>query len=707
MNMAFHVFKKVENNIWGQKMNNKKTNIIAYFIIGMFVTAAFFPAITADEKDDTNADRGLVTLINEGFESGIPTGWTNTGWILNWYGFAHSGLNWISNSAGGSYMTTSTLAFGDNTELSFWYAVVDGNEPKNLEVYIDDYTNPSNLIWSDYGFTHTDYQQATVDLSSYSDDHDITFFYPSPSTFMPVNLDDILVTTEVDLEPPQISNVDAQPPIQHVGQSVEITCDVTDNEGVDEIYANITYPDSSVHSNLMSGSGSYSYNQIYTIYGIYQYHIYAIDINGNSVESPTYTFEINAIPTADFSYSPTYPSTADTVSFTDLSTDPDGTIVSWDWDFGDDGGSGDQHPFYSYSDDGIYTVTLTVTDDDGATDIHTDTITVTNVGPTADFAYSPISPTTADIVSFTDISTDSDGTIVSWDWDFGDGNSSTAQHPTHQYDGGTYIITLIVTDDDGATDTYADSVTVTNAPPVADFSYLPIEPSILDTVNFTDLSFDIDGVIVSWDWDFGDGDGSTIQHPSHNYSVSDLYSVSLTVTDDDGATDTITKTVNVTPPVGVVDVNQSIQDRGFPIRHTLDSDWAAAQNFTPTLNHISKVELYLRTFGTPEFDMVVELRTGNPQGTLLDTVTFIPAEVPSSWTWFEVDFTDEIVDTGKDYFIVIPPAPSGVTTSFGYEWGYAFGNQYDDGSFWFTRDGGGLWRDLPTMYEFVFKTYGY
>lgn len=69
--------------------------------------------------------------------------------------------------------------------------------------------------------------------------------------------------------------------------------------------------------------------------------------------------------------------------------------------------------------------------------------------------------------------------------------------------------------------------------------------------------------------------------------------------------------------------------------------------------------------------------------------------------------TDTPTTPNTDYFIVCPPAPSGITISFGYEWGYAFGNQYDDGAFWFTRDGGGLWRDLPTMYEFCFKTYGY
>ena len=83
------------------------------------------------------------------------------------------------------------------------------------------------------------------------------------------------------------------------------------------------------------------------------------------------------------------------------------------------------------------------------------------------------------------------------------------------------------------------------------------------------------------------------------------------------------------------------------------------------------------------------------------------AEVQSLWGWFSIDFNDTLVNETDDLFIVIPPAPMGTTSSFGYEWGYAFGNQYDNGSFWFTRDSGNLWRDLPTMYEFTFKTYEY
>lgn len=158
---------------------------------------------------------------------------------------------------------------------------------------------------------------------------------------------------------------------------------------------------------------------------------------------------------------------------------------------------------------------------------------------------------------------------------------------------------------------------------------------------------------------------------------------------------------------GTIDVDQIIFNRGFPIRHAADGDWAAAQSFVPTANTITKGEIYLRKFGNPEFDLTVELRTDNPEGTLLDTTTFTPGEIASSWQWLNFDFIDQSISPGVDYFIVCPPAPSGVTTSFGYEWGYAFGNPYADGSFWFTRDGGALWRDLPTSYEFTFRIYGY
>jgi len=257
---------------------------------------------------------------------------------------------------------------------------------------------------------------------------------------------------------------------------------------------------------------------------------------------------------------------------------------------------------------------------------------------------------------------------------------------------------------------YADDAVavdpVENFAPIADFSYDPFYPEALETVSFTDGSSDSDGYIDSWDWDFGDGNTSTDQHPTHSYAQKGFYEVSLTVMDDFGSTNSILKTIIVTEAGETVLEEQTVNDRGFPIRHTWDGDWGAAQNFTTTGSTINSVDIILRKFGSPEFDLIVELREGGPEGTLIDSIVFIPDDVSSSWDWLHIDVIDTAVTPESDYFIVLPPAPSGVSTSFGYEWKYAFGDQYQPGSFWFTRDGGGLWRDLPTMYEFSFCVFG-
>jgi PKD repeat protein len=296
-------------------------------------------------------------------------------------------------------------------------------------------------------------------------------------------------------------------------------------------------------------------------------------------------------------------------------------------------------------------------------------------------------------------------------------SSSQTWNTDFVWDGDTYgygditsdnirVIAAVFNQNTEYTDEAIGVMPITNLAPTADFSWLPDFPEVGESVTFSDLSSDPDGSIVGWNWDFGTGDTSTDQNPTYSFSTKGIYTVSLEIEDDYGALATIEKNIIVSDVGEIVHGGNANQDRGFPIRHAADGDWAGAQNFLATGTTITSAEIRLRKFGTPEFDLVVELREGGVEGTLLDTLTFTTAEVPSSWEWLELDFTDTTVTPGNEYFIVCPPAPSGVTTSFGYEWGYAFGNQYDDGSFWFTRDGGNLWRALPTMYEFVFAVYG-
>jgi len=282
----------------------------------------------------------------------------------------------------------------------------------------------------------------------------------------------------------------------------------------------------------------------YAAGGSYTVRLTATDDDGaTDVSSQTIVVEPpNTAPAAGFGQS----CTGLDCSFSDTSSDSDGSIASWFWDFGDGNTSTAQSPSHSYAAGGSYTVTQTVTDDDGAADVSTQTVSVItpNLAPSASFGQS-----CTDLgCSFSDTSSDSDGLIVSWSWDFGDGNTSTSQSPNHTYlAGGSYTVSLTVTDDDGATDSTSQTVTVEapNTAPSAGFGYNCTD---LDC-SFIDTSSDSDGSIVSWAWDFGDGSTSTAQSPSHSYAAGGSYTVSLTVTDDNGATGTFSQSVGLQRPL--------------------------------------------------------------------------------------------------------------------------------------------------------------
>ena len=156
--------------------------------------------------------------------------------------------------------------------------------------------------------------------------------------------------------------------------------------------------------------------------------------------------------------------------FQDLSTD-DGGVVTWLWDFGDGTTSPVRNPSHSYAAAGTYTVMLTVDDGEFTDDTSSD-VTVTeapppppNELPTASFSFSCTGPT----CDFTDTSTDDAG-VVAWLWDFGDGEFSDQQNPTHTFTSVTYpatfTVSLLIEDADMELDLISQDVTVTRPPPV-------------------------------------------------------------------------------------------------------------------------------------------------------------------------------------------------------------------------------------------------
>jgi hypothetical protein len=175
-----------------------------------------------------------------------------------------------------------------------------------------------------------------------------------------------------------------------------------------------------------------------------------------------------------------------------------------------------------------------------------------NEAPTASFTAPACQQGTA--CTFTDASTDSDGSIASRTWTFENGTPGTSTQATQAVifsASGPQTVGLTVTDNEGASDDFSLDVTVTapptgNQPPVAGFT---VECSSLDCT-FTNITTDPEGEAVTSVWAFGDGNTSGDASPSHTYSVTALttFNVTLTVTDPDGATDTETQEIDVSPP---------------------------------------------------------------------------------------------------------------------------------------------------------------
>lgn len=298
--------------------------------------------------------------------------------------------------------------------------------------------------------------------------------------------------------------------------------------------------------------------------------------------------------------------------FTDLSTVNSATPINdWTWDFGNTLGSKSKNPVLKFSTPGTYPVTLTVTTTEGCQDEITKNIIINPV-PFPNFGSSK--ECLGDSTIFTDLSTIDYTNIVSWTWDFGDGNGSSQQSPNHLYqNSGTYQVSLTAVSDSGCTRTRtleavvfspSDAPAITEdevcfgesaqliaaiTPPTQSYWYsdpaatdlvhtgytyitpplpysttyyvvtetgsgcrsqpFPVTASVLSPqsvsitpstslvelpVGLVQFAVNYSGTISSYSWNFGDGNTSTAQNPAHEYQYPGLYTVTVTIANDQG-----------------------------------------------------------------------------------------------------------------------------------------------------------------------------
>ncbi len=277
-----------------------------------------------------------------------------------------------------------------------------------------------------------------------------------------------------------------------------------------------------------------SFSHVYPAAGVYTVSITVTDANGCQATTTcnvTITSVVTNLPIAGFTSSPFTGCDTLTVYFTN--TTVNGT--SYLWDFGDGTTSTDVNPIHFYSGAGSYNVTLIATNADGSDTLFVPNAVYINPQPVANAIVNDVC--VGRQTNFIDASLHATG----WSWEFGDGNSSNLQNPSHIYaDTGTYNVTLSITGLGGCSDSYSFTVQVLPNPD-ADFSYVATPDCGKNMVIFTNNSSNATAYL----WNLGDGTFSSDTNVTHQYNVAGNYIVYLTAFAGD-CEDIIQQTINIT-----------------------------------------------------------------------------------------------------------------------------------------------------------------
>ncbi len=361
-----------------------------------------------------------------------------------------------------------------------------------------------------------------------------------------------------------------------------------------------------------------------------------------------------------------------TVAFSSTGTsDPDGSIVTYSWDFGDGASSAQSNPSHSYVTPGPYVATLTVTDNGGAST--TQTVLVKAVAPN----QLPVAVATADtyagslpldVVFFAAGSYDPDGFIGNIEWLFSDGGSYWGATAYHTFTTpGPQTVTLNCYDARGGVGTTSLIINAAgvNWPPDPIASATPTSGYAPLTVQFSSAgSNDADGTIVAYEWTFGDGSGvtSTEENPLYTYTSTGDYTATFTVWDDDGAS------ASATVDISAVAQHHVEYGLNLSLGPTYIEDYEQGEQPVGPIERESVIAGYGRVAGTANVGFGVNKARVDLAGTNPDNPLSFEYGFATSRYWDALQFDDPQLNGTHGFFdVTLFVAGSGfVNLSDGY-----------------------------------------
>ena len=256
---------------------------------------------------------------------------------------------------------------------------------------------------------------------------------------------------------------------------------------------------------------------------------------------------VNENPIVDFAADQTFScNSPHTVNYFNSSPNPD---MTFQWDFGNGQSfNGANPPGVTYNNQGLYDITLFGTDNlTGCSDTLSKVDYIQLSYPT-DFTQNKDTICEGSSVKFTDISPDDASDVF---WDFGDGQSSIAANPNHQYDTSGCFFVILTRTVNGCPGVKVSEqcITVLDVNPVSITNNNPMGCTVPHIADFFSDAV-VDG--ATFDWDFGDGNTSDVASPQHTYDSIGVYVITLTATNSVGCTQTATDTIQILPAQAII-----------------------------------------------------------------------------------------------------------------------------------------------------------